>query len=370
MIARTTVVRDDPALEVVRALDLAAASGLLDGPLHRGRHGVGVHDDAAVHVSRGAPDRLDERARTAEKPLLVRVEDRDERHLGQVEPLAQEIDPHEHVELAEPQIAKDVDSLERVDVRVQVPHADAELAVVVRQVLRHALGERGHEHALVLLDPDLDLAEQVVDLPGHGAHLDLGIHESRRPDELLDDDPLHLVELVLAGGRRDVDRLAHVVLELLELERPVVERARQTKAVVDQRLFARAVAPVHRLNLRDRLVGLVDDEQEVRREVVDQRRRRFARLAPRKVPRVVLDARAEPHLLHHLEVVERPLLEPLLLEEAALLVVEVEPFTELLANAFDRAAHLGLRRHVVRAGVDRGSARGFPSRGRGADRPP
>ena len=75
----------------------------------------------------------------------------DERHLGQVETLAQQVDAHEHVELAEPQIAEDVDALERVDVRVEVAHADAELAVVVREVLRHALGERRHQDALVLL---------------------------------------------------------------------------------------------------------------------------------------------------------------------------------------------------------------------------
>ncbi len=186
----------------------------------------------------------------------------------------------------------------------------------------------------------LDLAEQVVDLAGHGPHLDLGIHQARRPDELLDDDALDLGELVLARRRRDVDRLAHVVLELLELERPVVERARQAEAVLDERLLARAIAAVHRLDLGHRLVRLVDDQQEVRREVVDERRRGLARLAPREVARVVLDARAEAHLLHHLEVVERALLEALLLEEAPFLVVEVEPLAELFADALDRAPHL------------------------------
>jgi hypothetical protein len=76
------------------------------------------------------------------KPLLVGVEDGDERDLGQIEPLAQQVDADEHVELAEAQVAQDVDAVERVDVGVQVANADAELAVVVGEVLGHPLGER------------------------------------------------------------------------------------------------------------------------------------------------------------------------------------------------------------------------------------
>src|SRR5690606_25756586 len=116
--------------------------------------------------------------------------------------------------------------------------------------------------------------------------------------------------------------------ELFELERAIVERARETEAVLDERLLPRAVAAVHRSDLRHRLVRLVEDEEEVLGEVVDQRRRRFAGLAIGEVARVVLDAIAEPHLLHHLDVVEGSLLEPLLLEEAAFLVEEVEALAE------------------------------------------
>ena len=47
---------------------------------------------------------------------------------------------------------------------------------------------------------------------------------------------------------------------------------------------------------------LVDHDEEVVWEVVDEAVRRLARLALVDVPRVVLDAAAEPDLLHHLEV--------------------------------------------------------------------
>jgi hypothetical protein len=69
--------------------------------------------------------------------------------------------------------------------------------------------------------------------------------------------------------------------------------------------------------------------------------------------RIVLDSRAKAHLLHHLEIVERSLLDPLFLEEAPLAVEEVEPVAQLFANAADRATHLSLRRDVVGPWINR-----------------
>ena len=77
-------------------------------------------------------------------------------------------------------------------------------------------------------------------------------------------------------------------------------------------------------------------------------------VAAREVARVVLDAVAEAHLLQHLEVVDRALLEALLLEELAL-VVEARRAARgaRRGSPRSRAAHLLLRRDVVRAGIDR-----------------
>src|SRR6266536_2947663 len=50
---------------------------------------------------RRAPGRLDQRGARAQVAFLVRVEDRDEGDLGDVEALAQEIDADEDVELSE-----------------------------------------------------------------------------------------------------------------------------------------------------------------------------------------------------------------------------------------------------------------------------
>ena len=118
------------------------------------------------------------------------------------------------------------------------------------------------------------------------------------------------------GRRRDEDDLAHALLPLLEIQRPVVERRRQAEAIGHQHLLARAVAVVHAADLRHGLMALVDDDQRVLRQVVEQRRRRIAGLAAGQVPRVVLDAVAVADLVDHLEIEHRALVQPLRLEQA------------------------------------------------------
>src|SRR5690606_4315968 len=102
-------------LLVVLPLRLAPAVRLLDGALHGARDPVGIHDGAAARIACGTADRLDERALVAQKPFLVRIENRDERHLRKVEPLAQQVDADEYLESAQPQIPQNLHALDRVD---------------------------------------------------------------------------------------------------------------------------------------------------------------------------------------------------------------------------------------------------------------
>jgi hypothetical protein len=80
---------------------------------------------SAVDVAGRTTDRLDERGLRAQEPLLVGVQDGHQRHLGQVQPLAQQVDADQGVELAEAQLAQDLDPLDRVDLGVQVAHLHA-----------------------------------------------------------------------------------------------------------------------------------------------------------------------------------------------------------------------------------------------------
>ena len=120
----------------------------------------------------------------------------------------------------------------------------------------------------LLVDALADLVHEVVDLVARLAHLDGRVDDARRADDLLDD-ALGVRALVLARRRRDEHDLRRDRQELVERLRPVVQRARQPEAVVDERLLARAVALVHAADLRHGLVGLVEEADEVVGEVVD-----------------------------------------------------------------------------------------------------
>src|SRR5215217_9133791 len=107
--------RLDTVLLVVGHLDGATTVGLVDRGLHGPRHVVRVHDDLSVDVAGRPADRLDQRALRPEVPLLVGIEDGDERDLRQIESLAQEVDSDDDVIDPEPEIAQDFDPLKRLD---------------------------------------------------------------------------------------------------------------------------------------------------------------------------------------------------------------------------------------------------------------
>ena len=185
---------------------LAAARGLGHRPLHRAGDAVGIEDDLAVDVARGAADRLDQRGLGAQEAFLVGVENGDEAAFGNVEALAQQVDADQHVEGAEPQIADDLDALQRVDVGVHVAHAHALLVQIFGQVLGHALGQHGDQRAIAGPRRLADFAEHVVDLGLGRAHLDRRIDQPGRADDLLGEDAAGLLHLPAAGRRRDGDR--------------------------------------------------------------------------------------------------------------------------------------------------------------------
>ncbi len=306
-------------------------------------------------MARRAAYGLNERPLRAQETLLVRVEDRYQRHLGQVQPLAQEVDPDEHVEFSEAQVADDFHALDRLDLRVQVAHLDAVLGEVIGELLGHALGERGDQHALVPGDPQGDLAEQVVHLSRRGTYLEHRVHQPSRPHHLLHDLPRALA-LVFRRRSRHEHRLAHHVLEFLELERAVVECGRQAEPVGDEVLLARAVTTIHSAELADRDVRLVDEHEGVRRQVVDQRRRRLAFFSSGQVPRIIFDPLAEAELVEHFEVEARALLDPLGLEELSRFLKVVDSLGELDLDRFDRPQRRRARRHIVARRID-GEAR-------------
>ena len=123
---------------------------------------------------------------------------------------------------------------------------------------------------------------------------------------------------------------------------------------------------VHAADLRQGHVGLVHHQEEVAREIVDERRRRLPGAAPGEVPRVVFDAVAVAELLDHLQVEHRALVEALRLEEAARRRQLGEALLELDLDRVDRSIERLTRRRVERPRIDREPV--DPAKGGAAER--
>ena len=102
-------------LGVVGDLLRAPPIGLVDGGPHGVGHPIRVHEHPSADVARRPADHLDQGAAGAQEPLLVGIEDGDQGHLRQVEPLAQQVDPDQHVVHAQAQVPQDLDPLQGVD---------------------------------------------------------------------------------------------------------------------------------------------------------------------------------------------------------------------------------------------------------------
>src|SRR5690606_3692018 len=81
--------RRDAVLEIEFFLLLATAPGLGHRPFHRAGDLVGIKNDLAVDIARGAPDGLHEAGLASQEAFLVGVEDGDEAAFGNVEAFAQ-----------------------------------------------------------------------------------------------------------------------------------------------------------------------------------------------------------------------------------------------------------------------------------------
>ena len=220
---------------------------------------VGVEHDLGVDVPGRAADRLDQRGLAAEEAFLVGVEDADHRDLGQVEPFAEQVHADQGVEGPLAQLAEDRHALEGVELGVQPLAPQPLLLEVAREVLGQPLGERGDSTRSPLAARFLTSSSRAGTWPRAGSTRTIGIDQAGRADHLLDDLAARHRDLVVARRGRDEEPPRELLLPLVEPQRPVVQRAGEPEAVLDERALAAEVAGEHPPDLRHRDVRLVDE---------------------------------------------------------------------------------------------------------------
>ena len=306
----------------------------------------------ALRVSRGAADGLDQGGLRTQEALLVRVQDGHQGDLRNVQPLSQQVDAHQNVEHIQTHVPDDLGTLQRIDVGMQIFDPDPDLPHIIGQVLRHPLGQRGHQHLIVLPGFLSDLSDQIVDLSLHGPDRHLRIQKPGGTDDLLH--PVQLMRRLVLGRRGGHEQhLIDVGFKLFKIQRPVVQRGGQPEAVVHQRGLPGTVSREHAADLRDRHMGLVHDDQKIIREKVQQRHGRLSRRGAVQVAGIVLDPGAEARFPQHLDVKIRPFRDPLRLDQLILPPEVADPLLQLLFYIITGNVDLILGNHIMRRRKDR-----------------
>ena len=115
---------------------------------------------------------------------------------------------------------------------------------------------------------------------------------------------------------------------------------------------------IHGADLRDGHVALVDEDEEILREVIEQREGGLPRLPPVEVARIVLHARAVPDLFEHFKIVLGALGEALRLQKLPLVLERLDlPFEVFLDHGKGALQAFGAHRIVAR-GEDDGVLQG------------
>src|SRR5439155_1187712 len=104
-------------------------------------------------MSRCATCGLNKRSLAAQKSLLVRVQNADERNFGKIEAFPQQVDPDQNIEISRTQAAQNLDALYRVDVAMEIAHFQSDIAQIIGEIFGRAFRQRCHQNALALLDP-------------------------------------------------------------------------------------------------------------------------------------------------------------------------------------------------------------------------
>ncbi len=152
--------------------------------------------------------------------FLVGIENPDEPDFGNVEPFPEQVDSHQHIELAQPELADDLGAFQRLDIGMEIAGLDAPVGKELGEFFGKFLGQRGDEGTVAPGNGCLHLADHIISLPGDRANLDIGVHQSGRADDLFHE-PVRMFQLVIAWRCGDEDRACHVLFELMEPEGPL-----------------------------------------------------------------------------------------------------------------------------------------------------
>ena len=255
-----------------------------------------IHDDMTFTVTCRTSNGLDQGCLRTQESLLVRIQDRYQRDLWNIQTFTKQVDTHQHVEHIQTHIPDDLHPFQGIHIRVKIPHPNAQFLHIIGQIFCHPLGQSGDQHLVFSFYFLADLPDQIINLSFHRTHRHLRIQKTGRPDDLFRSQQL-MLRLIVSRCCRHEQHLIDLTLKFFKIQWTVILGRRQTESIVHQRVFPALVSKIHSADLWNGLVGLINDDQRIIGKIIHQRVRRLSRLQACQMSGIILNSRTESRLL-------------------------------------------------------------------------
>ena len=168
--------------------------------MHRTGDLVCVHDHSPVDVACGTTAGLDQGTGAAQEALLVGVKDSDQLNLRDIQPFPQQVDANQNIKDALAQIANNANTLNGVDIGMQVAAADTDFIEITSQILCHTFGQRSDQDPALCCNHQTKLMEQIIHLADGRPDLDRRVDQAGGTNNLLNDHTSRLSQFIIPGS--------------------------------------------------------------------------------------------------------------------------------------------------------------------------
>ena len=177
--------RNDAMLLIIRLLKAAAAVGFRNRPIHAFCHDIGIHNDAPLGISCRTPNGLNQRGFGTQEALLICIQNGNQTDLGDIQTLTQKVDADQHIKDIHTQITNDFQTLQCINIRMEIAHAHPCFTQVIRQAFCHFFRQGCHKNLIACLCGFSDLGKQIINLPMNGTNGNFGVQQACRTNNLL-----------------------------------------------------------------------------------------------------------------------------------------------------------------------------------------
>jgi len=149
---------------VVFQLYGASSAALIHCPFHGPGDPVGIENHGPFYISGRPPTGLYKRSFRTEKTFLVCVKNSHKRNFGEVKPLTQEVDSHQHINTAQSEFPYYVHSFKGFYIGVHVRNLYPQVGVVFAEILGHPLGQGRDKDPLLSFNSLVYQPKEVIHL--------------------------------------------------------------------------------------------------------------------------------------------------------------------------------------------------------------